>query len=70
VPVPDFALTRIEIDEPTGLHDDGPCVVLCTSGSVSVAGVAVASGHAAFVPAGEPVTIAGNGEVFVASVGH
>jgi mannose-6-phosphate isomerase len=70
VPVPDFALTRIEIDEPTGLHDDGPCVVLCTSGSVSVAGVAVASGHAAFVPAGEPVTIAGNGEVFDASVGH
>lgn len=70
VPVPDFALTRIEVDEPTGLHDDGPCIVLCTSGSVSVGGVPLAPGHAAFVPAGEAVTIAGAGLAFVASVGH
>jgi mannose-6-phosphate isomerase len=70
VPVPDFALTRIEIEEPTGLHDDGPCIVLCTSGSVSVGEVPVAAGHAAFVPAAEATTIAGAGEVYVASVGH
>lgn len=69
VPVPDFALTRIELDEPAGLHDDGPCIVLCTSGSLTVGEVPVASGHAAFVPAGQPVSIAGSGEVFVASVG-
>ena len=69
VPVPDFALTRIELDEPTGLHDDGPCIVLCTSGAVAVADVAVAAGHAAFVSAGNAVTISGAGEVFVASAG-
>jgi mannose-6-phosphate isomerase len=77
VPVPDFALTRIELDEPVGLHDDGPCIVLCTGGSVAVAEVPVAAGHATpvaaghavFVPAGRPTTITGKGEVFVASAG-
>ena len=69
VPVPDFALTHLDIDEATGLHDDGPCIVLCTGGSVTVADLPVAPGHAAFVPAGEPVSISGAGEVFVASVG-
>ena len=70
VPVPDFALTRIEVDEPTGLHDDGPCIALCTSGQVAVADLSVAPGHAAFVRAGFPTTISGAGEVFVAGVGH
>jgi mannose-6-phosphate isomerase len=69
VPVPDFALTRLDIDEPTGLHDAGPCIVLCTSGAVSMAGVSLRPGHAVFVPAGESVTIGGGGQVFVASVG-
>ena len=69
VPVPDFALTRIEVDESAGLHDDGPSLVLCTSGSVSVADVPLRPGHAAFVPAGEAVAITGAGEVFVAGVG-
>jgi mannose-6-phosphate isomerase len=69
VPVPDFALTRLAIDEPTGLHDDGPAIVLCTAGSVSVADVSVRPGHAAFVPAGEASVIAGSGSVFVAGVG-
>jgi mannose-6-phosphate isomerase len=69
VPVPDFSLTRIEVDEPTGLDDAGPCVVLCTSGAVTVGGVSVASGNGAFVAAGLRTTIAGAGEVFVASVG-
>lgn len=69
VPVPDFALTRLEVADATGLHDDGPCIVVCTRGAVSVADVAIASGHAAFVPAREPASITGSGEVFVASVG-
>lgn len=69
VPVPDFALTRLEVHEATGLHDDGPSIVLCTSGSVSVADVSVRPGHAAFVPAGEPAVITGSGEAFVAGVG-
>ena len=69
VPVPDFALTRLEIDEPTGLHDDGPSIVLCVAGEVSVADVSVRAGHAAFVPAGDAVTLSGSGTVFVASLG-
>jgi mannose-6-phosphate isomerase len=69
VPVPDFALTHLEVEEPTGLHDDGPCIVLCTSGEVSVADLQIGPGRATFVPAGEPVTIGGVGEAFVASVG-
>jgi mannose-6-phosphate isomerase len=69
VPVPDFALTRLEVGGPTGLHDNGPSIVLCTSGSVSVADVALRPGHAAFVPAAERVAITGDGEVFVACVG-
>lgn len=69
VPVPDFALTRLAIDEATGLHDDGPSLVLCTAGSVAVADVPLQPGHAAFVPAGEAAVISGSGEVFVAGVG-
>ena len=69
VPVPDFALTRLEIEEPTGLDDPGPCIVLCTDGSVEVGELALRPGRAAFVPAGEAATLTGDGTVFVASVG-
>jgi mannose-6-phosphate isomerase len=69
VPVPDFSLTRLELDEPTGLHDSGPCIVLCTEGAATVADVPTEPGHAAFVPAGAATTIAGTGLVFIASVG-
>jgi mannose-6-phosphate isomerase len=70
VPVPDFALTRLEIDAATGLHDDGPSIVLCVSGALDVADVSVGAGRAAFVPAGQAVTLAGAGTAFVASVGR
>jgi len=70
VPVTDFALTRLDIEDATGLHDDGPSIVLCTSGAVAVADVALRPGHAAFVPAGAAVSIAGTGQVFIAGVGH
>ena len=70
VPVPDFRLTRLEIDEPTGLHDPGPTIVLCTSGDVTVAGLGLEPGHAAFVPAAIPTTVAGAGVAFVAGVGR
>jgi mannose-6-phosphate isomerase len=69
VPVPDFALTRIELEEPLGLDDPGPCVVLCTSGRASVGDVPLDPGRAAFVPAGEHTTVAGTGAVFVAGIG-
>jgi mannose-6-phosphate isomerase len=70
VDVPDFSLTRLEVDEPTGLDDPGPCIVLASEGTVRVGAVWLAPGHAAFVPAAEPTTIDGTGVAFVAGVGH
>jgi mannose-6-phosphate isomerase len=69
VPVPDFSLTRIEVEQAAGLDDPGPCIVLCTSGRLRVGAVELGSGHAAFVPAGEAATITGTGLAFVAGVG-
>ena len=69
VPVPDFRLTRLEVDEPTGLDDPGPSIVLCTGGEVRVGTSALTPGHAAFVLPGTPVTLEGAGTVFVAGVG-
>ena len=68
-PVADFGLTRLQIDTDTVTWDTGPQIVLCTSGSVRVGAVDVASGGAAFVPAGTAPTIVGQGVVFVAGVG-
>jgi mannose-6-phosphate isomerase len=69
VPVPDFALTRLDVDERTGLHDPGPSIVLCTDGEVTVGSAALAPGQAAFVPAAEPTTVSGRGVAFVATTG-
>jgi len=69
VPVPDFRLTRLEVEEPTGLDDPGPLVVLCTEGDLRVAEVPLTPGRAAFVPAGTATTLAGRGTAFVAGVG-
>ena len=69
VPVPDFRLTRLEPDPRAGLDDPGPSIVLCTAGIARVDDVSLTPGHAAFVPAGRPVTIEGDGTVFVAGVG-
>jgi mannose-6-phosphate isomerase len=67
--VPDFSLTRLEADEPTGLDDIGPCIVLCTEGAITVGGVPLTPARAAFVPAAAPTTVAGTGTAFVAAVG-
>lgn len=69
VPVPDFGLTRLVVDEPTGLDDAGPSIVLCAEGEVRVGAVALTPGRAAFVPGGTPTTLAGAGLVFVATTG-
>jgi mannose-6-phosphate isomerase len=69
VPVPDFRLTRLTVEEPTGLHDPGPMIALCTDGRVEIGGLPVRPGHAAFVPAGTAATVAGKGTLFVAGVG-
>jgi mannose-6-phosphate isomerase len=67
-PVPDFELTRLHIAEPTGLHDPGPTIVLCTAGEIRVADLELRPAHAVFVPAGIAVTLAGSGDAFVAAV--
>ncbi|MBO0871131.1 MAG: mannose-6-phosphate isomerase, class I, partial [Micromonosporaceae bacterium] len=73
VPVPDFALYRVCPEgDPVSVPPAGPRIALCLAGSVSVrdgAGeVELAKGQAAFGPAGAgPVTVAGHGEVYLAS---
>ncbi|MDT4990980.1 MAG: mannose-6-phosphate isomerase [Actinoplanes sp.] len=77
VPVREFALYRIELDgtrPPTVVPAAGPRIVLGTAGDVHVAGdhgtpVEVSPGTAAFVAAESgPITLAGLGQTFVASV--
>ncbi|MGV0101171.1 mannose-6-phosphate isomerase, class I, partial [Streptomyces californicus] len=45
-----------------------PQIVLCTAGSVTVGELALAPGESVFVPAGEPVSAAGEGTLFRATV--
>ncbi|MGY1715063.1 mannose-6-phosphate isomerase, class I [Geodermatophilus nigrescens] len=64
VPVDDFDLTRVQLDEQAGpLTTRGPQVVLCTEGRAVLAGadgeVVLERGSSAFVPAGAPVTARG-----------
>jgi mannose-6-phosphate isomerase len=60
VPVPDFDLTRVQLDENSGeLTTSGPQLLLCTEGSavLDAGGEALTleRGESAFVPAGETV---------------
>jgi mannose-6-phosphate isomerase len=76
--VPDFRLGRVRIPdaEPVDLHPgpDGPQVLLCTAGPVSLTcgttTVALPAGGSAFLGAGAGrLTAAGPGELFRATVG-
>jgi len=64
VPVPDFDLTRVQLDDGSGsLATRGPQVVLCTEGAAVLtspeAELTLEQGASAFVPAGTPVTASG-----------
>src|SRR3954471_19814777 len=64
VPVEDFDLTRVQLDDRTGtLTTSGPQVLLCTEGRAVLAAadgeLVLEKGQSAFVPAGEPVTAHG-----------
>jgi mannose-6-phosphate isomerase len=64
VPVDDFDLTRVQLDEQSGpLTTRGPQVVLCTEGRAVLSGtdgeVVLERGRSAFVPAGVPVSARG-----------
>lgn len=76
VPVPDFALSRVSLGGDDVVVDvSGPTMVLATAGHVTVQGVEdgvlhVPVGTAAFATADEGrLTIAGDGEAFLASPG-
>jgi mannose-6-phosphate isomerase len=64
VPVEDFDLTRIQLDEQAGtLTTRGPQVLLCTEGIAVLASadgeLTIPKGQSAFVPAGAPVSARG-----------
>jgi mannose-6-phosphate isomerase len=64
VPVEDFDLTRVQLDDRTGtLTTAGPQVLLCAEGRAVLAAadgeLVLEKGRSAFVPAGEPVTARG-----------
>ncbi|MGY1835167.1 mannose-6-phosphate isomerase, class I [Blastococcus sp. SYSU DS0510] len=64
VPVQDFDLTRVHLDEQAGvLTTRGPQLLLCTEGAAVLASVdgelTLEKGRAAFLPAGAPVTARG-----------
>jgi mannose-6-phosphate isomerase len=67
VPVPEFALRPV--DDVAEVGGEGPRVVLCTQGTTSVGELVIGPGHAAFVVAGEPVTVRTDGAAFIASIG-
>lgn len=76
VPVPDFALRRVELDGGEArIRVRRPAMVLSTRGAVSVAGVdggagiAVPVGTAAYADGEDELVLAGRGEVFVAEPG-
>ncbi|MDQ0797946.1 mannose-6-phosphate isomerase class I [Streptomyces sp. B1I3] len=75
-PVDDFRLSRIR---PTGgpavlLDGSAPQILVCTRGRARLGGpqgpLSLRPGCSAFVPAGEEVTVGGEGEVFRATVGQ
>ncbi|WJY96946.1 mannose-6-phosphate isomerase, class I [Corynebacterium fournieri] len=73
LPVDSFAVRMHTLDHGEALHldDDGPAIVLCTSGTVRAGDFTLTQGHAAWVPANEGTSelIAdGAAEVFVATV--
>ena len=49
-PVPDFSLTRVELDGSQRFAPSGPEIVLCASGSVKVGGHKITGGGAVWVP--------------------
>jgi len=64
VPVADFDLTRVQLDEGTGvLTTRGPQVLLCFEGAATLASaegeLLLEKGQSAFVPAGVPVSASG-----------
>jgi mannose-6-phosphate isomerase len=75
VPAPEFALIRAVVTadgEAVALDADGPRIVFCISGEIAAddgTPIRLRGGESAFGAAGRPLTISGDGVVFVASTG-
>jgi mannose-6-phosphate isomerase len=67
VPVPDFALRRID-DRCVDLESGQPRIVLCVDGRTEVGDVSITPGHAVYLTPAAEVTLRG-GSAFVASPG-
>ncbi|WP_353809267.1 mannose-6-phosphate isomerase, class I [Agromyces sp. SYSU T00194] len=74
--VPDFVLHRIEAADAPGtpIPLDGPAIAICTGGGATVSGgrgyVTLLRGASVYVTPDEgPLTVSGDGEVFLATVG-
>jgi mannose-6-phosphate isomerase len=62
----EFSVRRHRGDADQVVH--GPAVVVCTAGTVTVGGLQLGPGHAAFVPAGgQDTTITGTGDAFLST---
>ncbi|MFF9110967.1 mannose-6-phosphate isomerase, class I [Streptomyces sp. NPDC014805] len=76
-PVDDFRLSRLVLgagDSARALPGSTPQILVCTAGTIRVAGprhaVVLAGGASVFVPAGERVAVSGEGTVFRATAGE
>ncbi|WP_255950367.1 mannose-6-phosphate isomerase, class I [Streptomyces odontomachi] len=70
-PIDEFRLSRYVLSKDSARRDltaPLPQILLCTAGAVQVGEAALAPGESVFVPADEPVEIAGEGSVFRATV--
>lgn len=75
VPVEDFALCRVDLDdgESVQLSCEGPSLVLCVAGAVRVEAsdesIQLSPGGSLFAAAGDPITVHGPGTAFRATTG-
>ncbi|QFY10468.1 mannose-6-phosphate isomerase, class I [Nonomuraea phyllanthi] len=69
-PVPEFALTRYDLDTPHSLAGGAPRIVVCVDGEARLGDLALRPGESAFVPAAVPsVRLSGKGTAYGASPG-
>jgi mannose-6-phosphate isomerase len=74
VPVPDFELAVLDVAGQLDASVPGPQILLCTAGTVTVVASGgefdLRRGNAAFVAAGQQITLTGGGTVYRAATGH
>lgn len=68
-PIADFRLSRVTLTGTHALAAGLPQILLCTQGTATANGLALAQGQSLFVPADTAVTLEGHATVFRATVG-